>query len=244
MKKFVALVAVFLFCGISHGDFVTYQGQTATVTGYLNMSDGTNSLYENAYIGQMRTSYVAGFNPNGPSAELDTFCVNAFNNETNSQYAVTKKSIDSVFSAANANEMAYLYFKYGTKNLSGQDTLAAGLALAEWDLSLNQHTSLIPSGGSPYFGTGNVGTVYFLSPSGVSADVTNVLTSLLNEAVQNAGTGNAYVSKVNVLYNPTGDGYQQSVLVAAPTPEPSSVALFAIGFFCLIAFNIKRILKI
>ena len=121
MKKFLVILALFVFCNISNADFVAYQGQNATVTGYLNMSDGTNSLYD---IGQMRLLYVPGSDPNGPSSQLNSFCVNAFNNETYSQYSVTPKSIDSVFSTTNANEMAYLYSKYGSKNLVGQDNFA------------------------------------------------------------------------------------------------------------------------
>jgi len=223
----LALAGLVVSPVMAKADYLTFQNMVpgAYTSGWIEAGDGSNTLGENAYIGQMQFSHIVGNDPNGQGKTLDTFCVNLFNNETNQQYSVTPSQIDSHYLKPNANEMAYLYATYGQQSLSNNDVLAGGLQLAIWNLTVNPDPSVYKS---VSFFDSNTGA--YFSATDVDQKYLNEAQSLLDEAFTNAFSGTtSFLDQVQLLYSPMGPG--QSVL--APVPEPASMAMALIGIPCV-----------
>jgi RHS repeat-associated protein len=107
-------------------------------TAVVKFNDGAgHSGTDNTYLSQFNVTYSNGVNA---PVTFNTFCIDLIDRvSAGGTYSVAVQP-DLAPTYVNAGAMTYIFQNFGMSNLSNNPTQAAAVQIAEWDLSLNNHT--------------------------------------------------------------------------------------------------------
>jgi RHS repeat-associated protein len=120
------------------GSYTLNKLNDPTTTATIKYNDGAgHSGSVKTILSQFNVTYNNGVNK--PVA-FNTFCIDLLHTVgVGGTYPVAVQP-DLASGYANAGPMAYVFQNFGMSNLSNNPTQAAAVQIAEWDLSLNNHT--------------------------------------------------------------------------------------------------------
>lgn len=216
-------------CLILAGGACSVRAATITVSSFnndngtpatINYNDGSgDSGTLDTPLTQLSVLYS---NPGG-SVTFNTFSIDLFHTVSAGQMYAVNARVDLATAFVNGSRMAYIYENYGLQNLTSNPDQAAAVQIAEWDLSLNNHTPtsfVMDSDGTYSSGDEGVFNVSFGSNANTSQIVN--LTNQYPTAAIGATTQGAWLD-ASAVGTQTNRG--QSVLLSVP--EPSSLLLGA-----------------
>lgn len=121
------------------GNYTLNKLNNPTTSATVNYNDGAGQSGSlNTSLSQFNVTYSNGVNA---PVTFNTFCIDMMHTvSVGGTYSVAVQPDLTPPTYLNAGPMEYIFQNFGESNLSNNPTQAAAVQVAEWDLSLNNHT--------------------------------------------------------------------------------------------------------